>query len=238
MGLIDRHGVPQEFIQTEAEMLALRRRLLRKGKEFALRIMENTSDLNEAIIIQKMLTGEDLDGNEAVITNAEWSSLTDEIRQSLDELGMEAVALGLISRESYERNKGTYLHRVYIEHELGTDKNISRYIGRLMAGRKHAIAGEQLKGRGLFTEVTQARLLRDISTPDVKQFFGIKKRPGKPDESLMTKKFRILQLFDEGPAPGTQPLEGMEEGSYPKKVKKRVIMPADQPIPARLANYE
>jgi hypothetical protein len=232
-GLIDRYKVSDEFIQRGFEATAEKRRLLLEGLEFLNRLFESgVTTLDEAIVLQKMMTGEQVE-------EREWTSLALEVRQAIDSLGLEAVGLGLISRESYERNRGTYLHRVYVEYEtFGDDNTLSRFMGRLMAGKKHAIKGDALRGRGIFQEVTQNRLLKDISSKDVDQFFGVKKRAGKPDTALMTKKFRVLDLFEEGPAPGTQPLPGVEEGSYPKKLRRRMWVPADKPIPARLSNYE
>ncbi len=239
-GLIDRYGVDPELIQRGFEMTADQRALQLQGAEYVQRLMESgMTTLQEAVVVHKMLTGEDLDGNEALITKAEWDGLTDEIRQAVDTLGLEAVNLDLISRESYERNHGTYLHRVYITHEKGKDQTLSRFVGRLMAGKKHGIHGQAMKGRGIFHEVTQEQLLRDISKPDAEEFFGIKKRKsGKPDESLLTKQFRILDLFDEGKGVGTQTLPGVEDAPTPHKLKRRIFIPADAPIPDRLGNYE
>jgi proteasome lid subunit RPN8/RPN11 len=240
MGLIDRHGVPEEFIQRGFEATAQQRKLLREGLEFINRLFEaGVTSLQESIIIQKMLTGKDLDGHEAEISTAEWEGLAGEIRAAVEALGLEAVNLGLVSRESYERNKGTYLHRVYTEYELGgKDKTLSRFMGSLVAGKKHQIKGDEMKGRGIFQEVTQGRLLKDISSPDVQDFFGIKKRRGKPDETLLTKKFRILDLYDEGKSPGNQTLPGIEDTPLAHKLKKRLIVPADAPIDLALGNYE
>ena len=234
MGLIDRYGVPDDFIQLGFESTAAQRKLLRQGLEFLNRLFEaGVSSLEEALLLQKMLTG-------VQIEDREWTGIALELRQAIDAMGMEAINLGLITRESYERNKGTYLHRVYVKHELGDKNSLSRFMGSMMAGRKHAIKGEAMRGRGIYQEVSQKRLLKDIAKSDREKFeLGVKKRKsGKPDESLLTKRFQILDLFDEGESPDNQTLPGIEDSPQPKKLKKRIILPADAEIPASLGNYE
>ena len=75
-------------------------------------------------------------------------------------MGAEAVQLGLLSQEAYERNKGKYLHRVYTKHEADQSR-LASWFTRYMTGRRKRIIGDQFKGRGLWVKVPADRLGKD-----------------------------------------------------------------------------
>ena len=230
-GMVDRFGLDQEFIDREAEIIADRRLLESKGVEFIQQIGQHVENEAEWVAIHKMLTGQDVAGNESVITDAEWNGLAEEVRSTIDELGLEAVQMGLISRDSYERNKGSYLHRVYEIHE-NSQGNIAKAIGKMMGGRRHQIKGDELKGRGIFLTVAQNRLLRHF--PD--KLLSVKKGP-KADPTLLTRRVIILDdLRTKGE--GVEKLPDMPDGSPPTRLKERVYWPADVAIPRRYSDYK
>ncbi|HEY4372536.1 MAG TPA: hypothetical protein VGN52_11485 [Burkholderiales bacterium] len=75
------------------------------------------------------------------------------MKEMIDGLGKEAVKLGLLSKESYERNQMSYLRRSYLKHEAET-------AGADGARWKAAavIRGDSFKGRGLRDDVSATAL--------------------------------------------------------------------------------
>jgi hypothetical protein len=147
-----------------------------------------------------------------------------EIIEAIDKLGAEAVDLGLISAESYERNRGHYLHRVYAKDEIDSGA-LGRWAQGVIAGRRRKIIGNQFKGRGLFEEVSAGRILKDNE-----EYLGARRgTPQKGDKII------ILDLRS---GTGTDGLPGLDGGAPRGRMKKRVYWPAERPIPARLDNYE
>ena len=226
-GLIDRYKVPKEFIQRSFEAITQERKILGKGLEFLQRLQESgVTTLEEATVIQQMLTSEDVDENQ-------WSALTEEIRASIVELGQMALDLNLITKESYERNKGIYLHRVYQKYEGLSDENsLTRWLARF-GGKRHAIKGDELKGRGIFKDVTFWRLMRDA--PKV-----AKRMEGKPNTDLIGTKFTIMDFYDpEKVDPDTDTSITAKRSKLrgrPKGLSKRVYWPVGEPMPRRFEN--
>jgi hypothetical protein len=64
-------------------------------------------------------------------------------------------------RESFERNRGTYLHRVYKKYEA-EQNGLVRMVNNIMGSRRKKIIGDQFKRRGMFQEVALSRLMRDV----------------------------------------------------------------------------
>jgi hypothetical protein len=207
-GLIDRYGLAPEYVKRERRVDLEKREIAQKGVEILKTIKEQKIGPEEARVLQAILTGEE-------IPSAEWEKLSGPVRQAIDELGAEAVSLGLVSPESYERNRGTYLHRVYMKDE-GDQPTLSRWFSNFMGNKRKRIQGDALKGRGMFQEVENARLMRDM------QEFAEAKR-GLP---VKGEKFRILdQIPDQGEFENVAPAA--------PKVERRVYWPADKPVPER-----
>ena len=76
-----------------------------------------------------------------------------EIRKDIRRLGMDAVEIGQLSKEAFDRNDMAYLHRSYMKHEF--DAN-----GDLLPWRTKAkrILGDQYRGRGLPMNATLEQL--------------------------------------------------------------------------------
>ena len=69
----------------------------------------------------------------------------DQAEQGPRALGADAAALGLISKESYERNKGAYLHRVYVKHEATPEGGRLGEVAQNMGRRQRAKGGGQCR---------------------------------------------------------------------------------------------
>ena len=94
----------------------------------------------EAKVLKAILTGERA-------TDAQWQGISEPIRNAIDLLGQEMVALGLISQESYERHRGAYLHRVYMKYE-SDENNLAKFMGRMGSSYRRGLIGPELKRRG------------------------------------------------------------------------------------------
>lgn len=224
-GLIDRYGLPDDFVQREFEAAADKRKIELKALDI-LKLLDKrgVTDINEAQALQAILTGE------AIPTDA-WNDISAPIRAAIDEMGQEALDLGLISAESYERNKGTYLHRVYRKHEVERT-GLSKWVSKHAAVRRKRLRGEELKGRGMDATVDFERLIKDSPS----DWWGRKMAKGQADKQLINKEFHIFDL-EQAVGQGTEDL--IEGGKQRKpRIVHRVYWPADIPVPAKYGAYE
>lgn len=142
-GLHDRHGLPKEYVERDSQMAREQRIISMKAVEFLDNLKEMKLTVEESTAIGEMVVGNKPD-------NGRWLSLRQEIRDVIEELGQEAVRLGLISKESFERNRGTYMHRVYMKYELPDQKTaIGRFAHKRAMGKRKAIYGKAMQGRGI-----------------------------------------------------------------------------------------
>ncbi|TIV83892.1 MAG: hypothetical protein E5V64_06020 [Mesorhizobium sp.] len=212
-GLIDRYGLSPEYIERDRQRHMDERSITMQGAEVLKTLAEQNVGPNEARVLQAILTGE-------AVTDADMQRLAAPIRQAIDELGQEAVALGLVSPESFERNRGTYLHRVYAKHE-SEQNNLQKLVGQIMGRKRKQIIGNELKGRGLFWDVDNARLMKDIASF----------QEGQRGGPVLGEKFRVV---DNVLAPTEDMLSGEERG----RVARRVFLPADQDVPLKYVGQE
>lgn len=238
-GLIDRFGLPDGVRELDERRFRERLETVTEGVEAAQKLIEMGADsLEEAKILQDFLTGE-IAANQ--IQDKEWASLAEEVQASIEHMGMEAVNLGFVSMETYQQNKGTWLHRAYYEHEsyLSEGDSLQRWIGQTLRGAGRGIRGDAFKGRGIFMDISQRRLLRDVPR-NVADRLGWgepkTKVSGKPDNMLLGARFKIFdQLVDEN---ATMLAPGIPAGATPTKIKRRIYWPADEEVPASFGNYE
>ena len=211
-GLMDRYGLEPDYVSRDRQRDLDERRILAEANEILTVLKDANIGAEEAKVLQAVLTGEQ-------IPDADWAKLSDPIRQAIDTLGEEALTLGLISPESFERNKGTYLHRVYAKHETQIT-HMGRWVTKVMSSRRKKIIGEQFKGRGMFMDIKAPRLMRDIA--DYAE--------GKRGGAVTGEHFIVLdRIAEQGD------FEGMEGGK--EKIVERVYWPADKKIPERYADY-
>lgn len=144
------------------------------------------------------------------------------LKRRVDELGREAVRLGLLSPETYERNAMAYLHRSYKKYELN---DRGEPTARSRAIRIH---GEQFKGRGMRDDVTASK----IGSPD---WWQRKERAGSADTSLKGQKFHRLELRAL-PDEATPDMIGEREGRL-GKLQQVLYWPADEAIPPQYADW-
>lgn len=214
-GLVDRAGQPKDYIERDRQRGVDEALLAAEGNEHVRALMDRQMDAKEARVLQAVLTGER-------VGDKDMQALSEPIRQAIDGLGSEAVALGLISRESYEKNRGTYLHRVYEKHEF-ENGHVGRWAEKFMGGRRRKIVGNQFKGRGIFEDVPRARIMKDNAEFNA----GMRGALVKGEE------ITILELRESTGTDSFQEVPGAKG-----RLVRRVYWPTNKPIPASLDNYE
>ncbi len=223
-GLVDRYGLSEEYKDLDTERAAHERRIALKGAEIVTTLMEKGMSTAEAEVLHGVLAGE-------VMADEKWQKLSEPIRKAIDELGHEAVELGLISKETYEKNRATYLHRVYRKHEADQG-TLGGMVSRMLSSRRKRIIGNALKKRGLEVKVDPRKLLELHP-----EWFGKKEQIGKADKRFVGEKFHMLHKVS-NVGQGVGALSGMGAGGQKPRVLERVFVPADRPIPAKYQAYE
>ena len=224
-GLISQYGLSDAYIDRGYAMEAEERRMAMQASDIIEDLAKRGVDSVEAKVLQSVLTGE-------TVGNTDMQAIAEPIRRAIDELGEMAVDANLITREQFEENRATYLHRVYRKHE-DNQTDLGRWIGTKVSSRRKKIVGNQLKGRGIFWEVGHQRLIQDVP-PD---WMGSKQRAGRADLTLKGKEFYVFDKLS-ATGEGTANLPGIE-GNKPKgKVTQRVYWPADVAVPARFEAWE
>lgn len=152
-GLIDRYGLDDEFRALEVSIYSKQAEIINEVRDI-IKDMEQAGVTDEdANLIHEILT------NEAPRQEA-WDAVTEPIRKRIEELGLEAVKYDLISEEAFEKNRGAYLHRVYMKYE-GNKTNLEKFAQKLMGSRKPRIKGDETIQRGLMIGVPLERLLKE-----------------------------------------------------------------------------
>ena len=207
-GLIDGYGLDPHYVEAYRRSDQGKAAILREAQGIMKVLSSAGVGTQEAQVLQQILTGEPI--NDAAMTR-----LAVPIRQAIDDLGAEAVSLGLISAESFQRNRGAYLHRVYAKNEI--DQNtLAGWVSARMTNRRKKIIGDQLKGRGMFWDVPMDRLMRDVESF----------KSGARGAATLGEKFRVIDEVSLTPnlTPGGAPSE---------KTMRRVYLPAADPVPAK-----
>lgn len=205
-GLLDRYGLDPDYVERDRERNLEERRRLRQVPEMMALLQNHGVGAQEARALQSMLTGE-------TITPAEWADIAEPIREAIDAQGQEMVDLGLISAESYERNRGVYLHRSYLKHEAEAG-SLGAMMAKMRASYRKKMIGKEFKGRGLWMTVKLQGLFPDVEEPS---------RPANGT------RFRVLDRVEEDD--GTL-------GTAQAKVLERKYLPEDAPIPDDLADWQ
>lgn len=208
-GLVDRYGLDPDYVDRERRRSLDERAVMLEGAEILKSLKDHAVGPEEAKVLQAILTGER-------VADQDMARLAEPIRAAIDQLGQEAVNLGLVSPESFARNRGTYLHRVYKKYEA-EEAGLQRAVSQIMTWRRKKIIGDQFRGRGMFKDVKLARLMRDVPG-----WVEGGKNPDKGDKFL---------ILDEVPDQ-----IGTEDAPEPKAVR-RIYWPENVPVPDRYASF-
>lgn len=223
-GLVADHGLSEPYIDARAGM----RTAIRQGARETKSVIEDLQGLDRAqsrVAYLWMNEKPDSEQERALLDSLPEDSrkVLVDLKQRIDQLSKEAVQLGMLSQDAYERNSMAYLHRSYKRFEVGDKGN------QAIRSRAIKILGNQFKGRGLRDDVTMDR----VKGPD---WWERKLSAGVADPSLKGMKFTRLELRE---LPDSQTAELFEGGKDQAlgKLRNVVYWPAGQAIPAEYADW-
>jgi len=150
-----------------------------------------------------------------------------EVEKMIHALSKEAVRLGQLSQESFDRNKFAYLRRSYGKHmeELTQGEKASRK-------RAISILGDQYKGRGMTDETTMGRV-KNIAP----EWWNRKTQQGKADKQLKGEKFLRLERR-QAVGQGVAPIPGAPAGGVKPKLLEVNYWPVNEPLPAKYGSWD
>jgi hypothetical protein len=146
-----------------------------------------------------------------------------DLKDRIDQMGKEAVRLGLLSQETYERNAMAYLHRSYRKYELDTPAQ------KALRARSVRILGDQFKGRGLRDDVTMGR----IASPT---WWGRADTRGEPDTAVKGMKFHRLENRNQ-PDEATPDMHGGGREVPLGRLRDVIYWPEGEAIPSQYADW-
>jgi N12 class adenine-specific DNA methylase len=188
-GIVADYGLDQQYLDRRDEIEARMNAHMRKSKK----LIQNLAGLSREesrIAYQWLQEKPDSVIEDELMAQLPMESRTylEQVKRMIDDMSQEAIALGQLTPEQYERNKFAYLHRSYAKHEFTDDvlenkiaqlerasedatdeeerKRLQREIGSLKLNRKvssrrsanRKILGDQYRGRGLQFLVDPDRL--------------------------------------------------------------------------------
>ncbi|MFC4788331.1 hypothetical protein ACFO6X_04955 [Giesbergeria sinuosa] len=226
-GVVSDYGVPEAVIDQRSLLQGRQRVQLRKTGALVEKLATLTrAESRVAYEWMNMKEGADAAAYDSVMQGLPQESVKvlKEVQQMIDKLSREAVRLGQLSPDAYERHKFAYLHRSYEKYTLGLSAE-----EKAVRSRAIAVLGEQYQGRGL-SEFASMAEMRNAAP----EWWGRKVVPYKVDTSLKGQKF--IRLERRAPSgEGVEPLPGME-GKQPGKLQEVAYWPVGEPIPSKYSD--
>ena len=151
---IDNYKLPTEFTKLKAEAQGHANHIASRFINLSKKVKENLTP-DESRILFNMLEGDVIHN----VPSATLKNLKKEARDLINEVAQEYVDVGLITKETFQRNKDTYLKRSYVDY---ADK------------RKY---GEELRTRGAVETVTKRDYLKIYKPQKAYTTTGLEKDP-------------------------------------------------------------
>lgn len=224
-GMVADYGVPEAVIDQRAMMQGRQRVQLRQAGNLIDKLATLTRA--ESRVAYEWMNETDPHTIYTMMQNLPEESVKVlmEVQTMVDKLSREAVRMGQLSQDAYDRNKFAYLRRSYAKYALTQTEGEKK--GR---ARAISILGDQYKGRGL-TESASMEQIQNAA-PD---WWARKMVKGKADTAL--KGAKLIRLERRAPAGDrTQALPGMD-GKQPGKIREVAYFPAGEPLPAKYAEW-
>ena len=197
-GFISDYGIPQAVVDRRDTMFGHIRQNLRESQYQLERLMTLTRA--ESRIAYEWMNGrEDIDLFNQLPDDSK--SAIKELRDWITTMGAEAVRLGQLTADAYDRHKGAYLHRSYMKYESDQGKQ-----AKANRARAIRVLGDQYKGRGMVDAVSMDRIKNAVGT----EFWQRMLKPGEADKGLKGQMFiRLERRANRGQAVGV--LAGIED---------------------------
>ena len=224
-GMVADYGVPEAVIDQRALMQGRQRVQLRQAGNLIDKLATLTRA--ESRVAYEWMNETDPHTIYTMMQNLPEESVKVlmEVQTMVDKLSREAVRMGQLSQDAYDRNKFAYLRRSYAKYTLTQTEGEKK--GR---ARAISILGDQYKGRGL-TESASMDQIKNAA-PDWWQRKMVK---GKADTAL--KGAKLIRLERRAPAgERTQALPGMD-GKQAGKLREVAYFPAGEALPAKYAEW-
>lgn len=157
-GVVADYGLPEEYLDAKLGKQVRENKLMREAKGTLDRLSAMTPD--QLAVAYQWLQEKPDSARERELIGKLPAARQDVMRQmktDIDNLSKEAVKLGLITQETYERNKMAYVHRSYKKYEA--ELTSSQAVARQRAQR---LKGDQFKGRGMELEASLDRVRGDL----------------------------------------------------------------------------
>jgi len=224
-GIVSDYGVPEAVIDQRAMLQGRQREQLRQAGKLLEKLATLTRQ--ESRVAYEWMSGDDTRTADEIMADlpAESVQVLREVRQMVDDLSKEAVRLGQLEPEAFEKHRFAYLRRTYFKHaqELTTGEKAARQ-------RAISIMGDQYKGRGMVAKAPMKQIQN--GAPD---WWQRKMVDGKADTSLKGQMFQRLERRASS-GEGTAPIEGMED-KRPGKLLEVNYWPVGEPRPAKYADW-
>lgn len=231
-GVVADYGVPEAVLDRRTEMVGKQKQMMRKSGVLIEKLATLTRE--ESRVAYEWMNNANPEAAayfEAQLPPESVKILAD-VKRLIDELSKEAVRLGQLSPEAFERNRFEYLHRSYLKHTMELTKGETE-----SRRRSIAVLGDQYKGRGMSDAVDMAKF-KNVAP----EWWGRKLAAGKADANLKGEKF--IRLERRQPVgEGTLPLQenaGPGEANPLRKGKLLEVAywPAGEKIPAKFSTWD
>lgn len=226
-GVVSDYGIPEAVLDQRAMMQGRQRQQLRGAGA----LIEKLATLTraESRVAYEWLNNDDPQAAayfEAQLP-PESVKVLREVKELIDQLSREAVRLGQLDADTYQKNRYAYLRRSYVKHT-------AELTGAEAKGRARAIAilGDQYRGRGMTDAADMAKI--KAAAPE---WWGRKLQQGKADKGLRGEKFIRLERR-QAVGQGVAPFPGMAAGGRKARLLEVVYWPAAEPVPARYAGWD
>lgn len=231
-GVVADYGIPEAVLDRRSLMQGQMRVQLRKSGA----LIEKLSTLTraESRVAYEWMNNADPQAQAYFESQLPEESVKvmEEIKALIDSMSKEAVRLGQLSPEAFERNRFAYLRRSYVKHTMDLTKGETKSRQRAIS-----VLGDQYKGRGMTDAIDMAKF-KNIAP----EWWGRKLKDGQADKQLKGEKF--IRLEHRAPVgEGTMPLEVAQGPGNPNPQKKGRLLevaywPASEAIPSRYAAWD
>lgn len=226
-GVVSDFGVPEAVIDQRTMLQGRQRVQLRKAGALIEKLATLTRAESRVAYEWMNLDGSDPQAYVSMMQGLPEESVKvlQEVQKMIDKLSQDAVRLGQLDPEAFQRNRFAYLRRSYAKHTLEQTAG-----EKAKRARTIAVLGEQYKGRGMSDSASM-----DGIKSRAPEWWGRKLKAGKADTALKGEQFvRLERRVDSGE--GTKPLDGMEDKPV-GKLREVVYIPVGERIPPRFAEW-